>query len=381
MNPQSAIHSPQSERLLVRGVNWLGDAVMTTPALQRLREAKPHAHITLLTPAKLADLWQHHPAVDSVIPFTEKDSLLNIAGRLREGHFTTALVFPNSPRSALEVFLARIPERVGLARPWRNVLLTNVVRAFPTMQPMRKRSNQEIARLAMMDDEFPIRSGKGEYDSATHQIHHYLHLAAALGANPEPLSPHLEVTGSEVSAVKNRFGARDEVPLFGLNTGAEYGPAKRWPRERFMAAAVEIQRRTGCHWWIFGGKADESLATGIAREIAAALSGPDGSVRSIAGQTSLRELCAALKACRLVVTNDTGPMHVAAAVGTPVIVPFGSTSPELTGPGQPGDDRHRLLKATAPCAPCFLRECPIDFRCMKSISVESVVEAALSIVR
>ncbi len=376
MNPQSAIRNPQSERLLVRGVNWLGDAVMTTPALQRLREAKLHAHITLLTHAKLADLWRHHPAVDSVITFAEEDSLLSIARQLREGNFTTALVLPNSPRSALEVFLARIPERVGLARPWRNMFLTRRIDAVAGAVTMHKRSLAEIQEL----NRSACLSALDPIPSAAHHLHHYLHLAAALGANPEPLSPHLEVTEPEVSAVKERFGFHAHAPLFGLNAGAEYGPAKRWPRERFVAAAVEIQRRTGCHWWIFGGKADESLATGIAGEIAAAMSGPDGSVRSIAGQTSLRELCAALKACRLVVTNDTGPMHVAAAVGTPVIVPFGSTSPELTGPGQPGDDRHRLLKATAPCAPCFLRECPIDFRCMKSISIESVVEAALSIV-
>ena len=99
-----------------------------------------------------------------------------------------------------------------------------------------------------------------------------------------------------------------------------------------------------------------------------------------AGQTSLRELMALLKICRVLLTNDTGPMHVAAALGTPVVVPFGSTSPELTGPGLPGDPRHHLLKSDAPCSPCFLRECPIDFRCMNGISVERVVEAVLQAV-
>jgi heptosyltransferase-2 len=99
---------------------------------------------------------------------------------------------------------------------------------------------------------------------------------------------------------------------------------------------------------------------------------------NLAGKTSLRELMALLKICRVLLTNDTGPMHVAAALGTPVVVPFGSTSPELTGPGLPGDSRHRLLKSDAPCSPCFLRECPIDFRCLNGISVERVVEAVLS---
>ena len=107
---------------------------------------------------------------------------------------------------------------------------------------------------------------------------------------------------------------------------------------------------------------------------------PPESVRCIAGLTTLRELCGALKACHLFITNDTGPMHVAAAVGTPVIVPYGSTSPQLTGPGMPGDPRHRLIQSQVPCSPCFLRECPIDFRCMNSISVDAVVEAAMQTV-
>src|SRR5262249_6422148 len=98
---------------------------------------------------------------------------------------------------------------------------------------------------------------------------------------------------------------------------------------------------------------------------------------NLAGKTSLRELCVLLKLCRVVLTNDSGPMHVAAAVGTPVVVPFGSTSPELTGPGLPGDIRHQLLTANAPCAPCYLRNCPIDFRCMTGISVKRVVDAVL----
>ena len=367
----------QPEKILVRSVNWLGDAVMTTPSLQRLREAKPNAHISLLTHAKLADLWRHHPAIDSVLTFNSDDGVLAVAKKLRAGKFSTALVLPNSQRSALEVFFARIPERVGLVRPWRNCFLTR--RVVPRREEIRmhKRGPAEVQHLitAISSDATP------KIPASAHQLHHYLHLVAALGANPQPLAPHLEVNEAEVIAVKKRFGVREDnrAPLLGINAGAEYGPAKRWPRERFVAVAIEIQRRTACQWWIFGGKADEELANVIASEIAAAHAGPADSVRSVAGQTSLRELCAALKACRLVITNDTGPMHVAAAVGTPVIVPFGSTSPELTGPGLPGDVKHRLIKANVPCSPCFLRECPIDFRCMQSISVETVVDAALKI--
>lgn len=363
-----------AEKILVRSVNWLGDAVMTTPALQRLREAKPAAHLALLTHAKLAGLWEQHPAIDSVLTFSDDDGVFSIARKLRAEKFTAALVLPNSPRSALEVFLARIPMRVGLARPWRNCFLTQAVPPRRGEVRMHKRSVAEVQSL-VAGGSAPSASA---IPSSAHQLHHYLHLVAALGANPAPVAPRIEVSAAEVAAVRARFGANaDNSPLFGINAGAEYGPAKRWPRERFVAAAIEIQRRTNCRWWIFGGKADAELASGIAAEIGAAKTGPADSVRSIASQTSLRELCAALKACRLVITNDTGPMHVAAAVGTPVIVPFGSTSPELTGPGLPGDTTHQLIKAEVPCSPCFLRECPIDFRCMQSIGVDAVVAASM----
>jgi heptosyltransferase-2 len=376
---------PTEERILVRGVNWLGDAVMSTPALQRLREARPAAHLTLLSHAKLADLFTGHPAVDSVLTFGDEDSVFAVARKIAAVNPSTALVLPNSPRSALEVFLARVPNRIGAARPWRNLFLTRVVPPHPGIRRMHKRSKREVVRLSNMDDEFPIRSGKGDYHSTTHQLHHYLHLAAALGAKAEPLAPHLEIKADGVAAIRQRFlsatSANHPTPLFGLNAGAEYGPAKRWPRERFVAAAIELQRRTQCQWWIFGGRADEPLASGIAAEIAAAGGGPADGVRCLAGKTSLRELCAALAACDLLLTNDTGPMHVAAAVGTPVIVPFGSTSPELTGPGLPGDKHHQLIQAGVPCSPCFRRECPIDFRCMHSIGIETVVEAALRVMR
>ena len=162
-------------------------------------------------------------------------------------------------------------------------------------------------------------------------------------------------------------------PVFGLNPGAEYGPAKRWPVERFIAAAQEIQNRTNCVWLIFGGQNDKAVAD----KIQSAIGNRQSAILNFAGKTSLRELMSLLKLCRVLLTNDSGPMHVAAALGTPVVVPFGSTSPELTGPGLPGDPRHRLLKSDAPCSPCFLRECPIDFRCLNGISVERVVEAVL----
>jgi heptosyltransferase-2 len=371
-------------RILVRGVNWLGDAVMSTPALLRLREAQPTAQITLLTPGKLRDLWLHHPAVDDVLEFGT-EGLLTVASRLRAGGFDTALLLPNSPRSALEVFLAGIPQRVGAVRPWRNLLLTTKVPRRPGEVRMHKRSAGEVRRRIA---ELPTAASLPALPPQAHHIHHYLHLAAALGANPAPLAPRIVVTRPEVDAVRQRFQAPAETmssPLFGLNAGAEYGPAKRWPMERFVEAAVILQRQTGCTWWVLGGPAEVPLASAIAEQIAAAKAGPPSSVRCLAGQTSLRDLCAILRACAVVLTNDSGPMHLAAAVGTSVVTPFGSTSPELTAPGFPpvarGEQRpsdgpsHQFLQAPVPCAPCFRRDCPIDLRCMTGISVESVVAA------
>jgi heptosyltransferase-2 len=401
--------SPQ--RVLIRSVNWLGDAVMTTPALLRLREKFPDAHIALLTPEKLKELWLHHPAVDEIITFNTGDGLLEVARKIRlyshsfhetieniielgrnllEANlletrssakralasaypvFDVAVVFPNSSRAALEVCLARIRKRIGYARPWRNFFLTQAVAPRAGAVKMHKRSIAEIKELIEQNPESRIQNPK--IPKSAHQIFEYLNLAAALGANPEPLPPQLFVAPEEVEAAKKKFGLdKTAAPVFGLNPGAEYGPAKRWPVEKFIAAAREIQQRTNCVWLLLGGKSDRPLTA----QIVSAIHDSRFTIHDLSGKTSLRELMSLLKICRVLLTNDTGPMHVAAALGTPVVAPFGSTSPKLTGPGLPGDSRNRLLKSDAPCSPCFLRECPIDFRCMNGVGVERIVEAIL----
>ncbi len=373
------------QRILVRGVNWLGDAVMTTPALLRLRQARPNARITLLTPAKLADLWQAHPAIDAVEVFSAHESPWRIGLRLRREKFEVGLVLPNSTRSALEIWVARIPERIGCARPGRNWMLTRAIPPRADAVPMRKRSKAEINRLLRQ----PNGSANEPPPAGAHHIHQYLHLTAALGAQADPLPPQLSVSRDALSHFMGKFqltaGPPGAPPWFGLNTGAEYGPAKRWPEERFTRAAIEIQKLTRCRWLLFGLPSERDAVSRVAAIIQRAAEEPPGRkqaagspwIYNLAGLTTLGELCAALKLCRVVLTNDSGPMHVAAALGTPVVVPFGSTSPELTGPGAPGDARRQLLSARAPCSPCFLRRCPIDFRCMTGITEESVVQAVL----
>ncbi len=395
--PDPGPRTPGAPRILVRGTNWLGDAVMSTPALMRLREKFPDAQITLLTPEKLKDLWAGHPAVDEMISITPNESVFAVARKLRRvgssrcddrtaqravpAQFDLALVLPNSPRSAIETWLAGVPQRIGYSRPWRNFFLTQTVAPRPGAVRMQKLSVTEIIRRTGVAPVSNIIPGKSETGATpvlqpiAHQIHEYLHLAAALGANPEPLPPQLFVSLDEIGAAKKKFGlGKITQPIFGLNPGAEYGPAKRWPVERFIAAAKEIQNRTNCVWLILGGRGDVAIADQIESETQKL----KFKIQNLVGQTSLRELMSLLKLCRVLLTNDSGPMHVAAALGTTVVVPFGSTSPELTGPGLPGDPRHRLLKSDAPCSPCFLRECPIDFRCMNGISVERVVEAVFA---
>ena len=362
---------PAPRRLLIRGVNWLGDAVMTTPALLRLRELFPQTHIALLTPEKLADLWTDHPALDEVIAFKPKDGLLGAVRKIRAGKFDFALVLPNSPRSALETWLAGIPRRIGYARPWRNELLTDPIPARPGTVAMEKRSERDIFALIATDATPPAPP---PIPASAHQMHEYLHLAAVLGANPNPLAPRLAVSPAELAAVRIKFALPEEPALLaGLNPGAEYGPAKRWPAHQFITTAKAVRAKKPVTWIVFGGKSDMVTAGQIEESLLAA----EMPVLNLAGRTTLRELMAVLKHCQVLLTNDTGPMHVAAALGTPVVVPFGSTSPELTGPGLPGDPHLRLLRSGAPCAPCFLRECPIDFRCMNGITPDRVVKAVL----
>jgi heptosyltransferase II len=361
-------------RILVRGVNWLGDAVMTTPALLRLRERFPGSHIALLGPDKLQDLWAGHPAVDAVHSFAAGESPWSIGRRLRGERFDLALVLPNSPRSALEAWFTGAKRRLGYARSWRGLLLTDAIPARPDEIAMRKKSVEEVRRLIGQG----TASSPAPVPTEAHHIFQYLHLVAALGGSREPLPPQLFVGQGELAAAAQRI-PRGPGLWIGLNAGAEYGPAKRWPIERFIAAARSLHAATGCGFVLFGGRADQALTAQLASGIRHPAS--EIAVVDTAGRTTLRELCALMKLCRGVLTNDTGPMHVAAAVGTPVVVPFGSTSPEMTGPGLPGDARHGLVRADAVCAPCYLRECPVDFRCMRGITEDRIVARVMDVIK
>jgi len=386
-NSAHEMRSPSSHstprKLLIRGVNWLGDAVMTTPALLRLRERIPGAQITLLTPQKLAELWRDHPALDEVLTIRPHESVWSVARRMRPQGFDVALVLPNSPRSALEAWLSGVPCRIGYARPWRTWMLTDAVRTRLDRSAMRRRSVREIRRLIAAARKTDQSSDWTSMETgARHQIHDYLHLVTCFGANPAPLPPVLAITREEVHAAEADLVAKlpgisgapavdSNTVWLGLNPSAAYGPAKCWPAENFAAVVGDLSSRIkNSVWLIFGDSKDREVCERIAHS-------SGGRCANLAGRTPLRELMALLKLCQVVVTNDSGPMHVAAALGTPVVAPFGSTSPELTAPGLPGDPRHQLIQAATECSPCFRRTCPIDFRCMTGITVERVAAAVL----
>ncbi|MCG3148561.1 MAG: ADP-heptose--LPS heptosyltransferase 2 [Verrucomicrobiae bacterium] len=343
---QSAIVNTHPKRILVRATNWIGDTVMTLPAVQRLRELEPDAHLTVASPEKLADLWRHNPHVNDVL-----------TGPLPRRQFDLAIIFPNSFRSAWECYTAGIPRRVGFTGHWRRALLTDAL-------PDPEQSRYEKLTVAGKQFERKI------FPVIRHQSHRYLDLIGHLGGNRTHCPPKLWIAAGEIPAL-TKFLHEGSRPFFGINAGAEYGPAKRWPAENFISVAKNISAEVACRWLIFGGPGDTAIAGQIETDLRTALD--DRSVVNVAGKTNLLELCQLLKFCRLLITNDTGPMHLADALGTPLVAIFGSTSAPLTGP----TGKHsRVVNVPVECNPCFLRECPVDFRCMQAISVDQVTAAA-----
>ncbi|MDD5350613.1 MAG: lipopolysaccharide heptosyltransferase II [Chthoniobacteraceae bacterium] len=323
-------------RIVVRSSNWLGDAVMTTPAVQAVKRGRPDAHVTVLVKAKLADYWRRIPEVDEVLCIEPDDSVFSVARKLRAGRFEAAVILPNSIRSALEPWLAGIPRRFGYAAKGRSWLLTAAFRG-------KKRKKNEPPH------------------PARHQVYHYLELAEWLGAD-------IGAPGLSDFFPRPARPADPAKPLkIGLCPGAEYGPAKRWMPERFAQAANAVSAKVDCEWVLFGVGGDAPIGDAIAGQLT-------GSHTNLIGKTSLAELMDRISECACLLTNDTGTMHLAAALGVPVVAVFGSTEPQLTAPLGPG---HRVLRHQVECSPCFLRECPLDFRCMEAVTAEEAAQAVL----
>jgi heptosyltransferase-2 len=326
-------------RILIRSSNWLGDAVMSVPAVRAIKAGRPDACVAIAAPEKIAPMWKLIPEVDAIIPLPGNGFLSVVQLLRREPSFDVGILFPNSLRAALESWLTGIPRRVGYRGHWRSWLINQIV-------PV------------------PRKPGPPEHHSLR-----FLRIARECGAD---ISNVQRSTPSAERPARDQLSTTNHHPVkIGLCPGAEYGPAKRWLPERFAEAAEKVSERSPIQWILLGTARDAP----IGEQIATALG---HHCLNRIGQTTLDQLIDELRECRLLLTNDTGTMHLAALLGVPVVAIFGSTEPRLTGPFGNG---HVILRHHVECSPCFLRECPIDFRCMKAVSVQEVADAVFSILR
>jgi len=326
-------------RLLIVAPNWLGDAVMALPAIADVRRGSPDARIAVVGPPAVASLFRMVRDVDDVL---EKGAVPLFPGEApKKGYgpfFDAALLLPNSFRSAFDVARGRIPERWGFRSDGRRLLLTHAVPRPP---------------------------------SGTHQVDCYQHLVQALGFPNGVREPRLTVT-PELRAAGARAlvdgGWDGTAPLVALAPGAAFGGAKRWPPEYF-ADLIGGLARDGVRSVLVGSAADEPTV----RDILSALGPGRSSPLNLVGRTDVPTLAGLLTCARALVTNDSGAMHLAAAVGVPVTAVFGPTDERLTAPRATA--AHAVLTHPVWCRPCMLRECPLDHACMRGVAVDAVADA------
>jgi len=305
---------------------------MALPAVRNLKDLLGDESLTVAAPEKLVALWRKCPFVDQVMALSQPRSLPVTVAELRNEKFASAVLLPNSLRAAAEAWQAGIPQRIGYARGGRSLLLTNPI-PTPARNP---------ARL--------------------HQRYYYLDLVTAMGGPSDASLPKLRKEPTIVTGWRGLVVA--------VCPGAEYGPAKRWPVVNFVAVARHFIATRRAKIVLLGAPVDMPLAEEFMRQL------PEAENR--VGKTTLAQFMAALVSTRLVLCNDSGAMHLASALGVPTLAIFGSTEPQLSGPM---GARSRVLRHHVPCSPCFLRECPIDFGCMKSISPEMAIATAEALLR
>lgn len=340
-------------RILVRGTNWIGDAVMTIPAMRRLRRAFPEAHIALHCRMWAEGIFRDVDFLDEIIPFQLTDKGLNDlrdeAERIRRGRFDVAVMFPNSFRSAALPWLGKIPRRIGYEKEMRGFLLTDRV-AVPA------------------------------WKSARHEIYYYLNLVeaveSALNGNAEEHAepPDISIAVSAARKAKAReflesIGCDAGLPIVALGCGSTNSKAKRWPAERFAKLASGVIAAGAANVVLMGSSDESDVAEEVERLAGAGLI-------NVVGKTSLEDAVSLLAMADVFVSNDMGLAHISAAVGTPTLVIFGPTNPETTRPFSPLAE---VIRVPVDCSPCMLRDCPIDHRCMTAIEPDSVGMRVLDI--
>jgi heptosyltransferase-2 len=332
------------ERVLIRGTNWIGDVVMTLPAVAAIRKTWPRARISVLAKPWVAEVYRLSPDVDDVIVFQEPgrhDGIggkLRLAGELRGIGFDCAILLQNAFEAAIIARLAGIPLRAGYNSDGRGLLLTHAVRR-----------TQAIRRV--------------------HQIDYYLEMVRTLGCMPAGRNVRLR-PGVDYEEIAERlcgeFGFEGGRPWIGIAPGAAYGPAKKWFPGRFAAVADRLSSESGAQVILFGSGGDRESTAAVQKSARHPLI-------DIAGKTNLKEAISLISRCALFISNDSGLMHVAGALGVPTIAVFGSTDPVTTSPV---GEKSIVIHHDVPCGPCLKPVCPTDFRCMEMIGVEEVYAAA-----
>ncbi len=342
-----------NRRILIRGVNWLGDSVMSVAAIREIRRLFPAAHVTLLVSPWVAGLFEEQGLVDELCLLRSSSpdwrELKELRHQLRG--FDTAILFQNAFRAALMVYLAGIPSRAGYATDGRSLLLSHSARP-------------RIKKLGR------------------HQIYYYLDLLFQSGISPVDylnevdFQPdiHLRPTGPGgrgAEILLKEGGSDPGKPFVILNPGAFFGAAKRWFTDRYAALADRLIEEEGVEVAIVGSAGEIAIADEIRQHMR-------HSPRILTGKTDLPALMGLLSRCRVLITNDSGPMHLASALRVPQVALFGSTDEIATGPWSP---EAQVIHKHVECSPCLLRECPIDLRCFSRIAVDEVYEAVRSRMR
>jgi heptosyltransferase-2 len=336
------------KRIIVKGTNWVGDAMMTLPALRELRRLFPEAHITLATRPWAKGLFLGADFVDELQIHDGRGigSFFHQVRAWRKGHFDLAILLTNSFASALVAALAKIPVRIGYASDGRTSLLTHAI-------------------------ELP------EWRSTRHEVFYYLRIVAELewlstkqqtflDVQPNASLEVSEVRKDEARYLLKRQGIQGESRIIALCPGSINSRAKRWPAEDFAALADRCIDTLGAQVLLIGSKEELEVSRQVANRM-------HNKPIVLTGQTDIAEAVAVLSVSDLLITNDTGPAHIAAALGRPTLVIFGPTNPLTTRPFSPFAE---IIRHPPECAPCMLRDCPIDHRCMTAITPDEVFEHA-----
>jgi heptosyltransferase II len=336
------INDEKPEKIIIRMPNWIGDLVMATPVLTDVRKAYPKAHITAMCRTPICDLLKNDRDIDELFCFSKasaferRSETRDIIEKIRRGSYDLGILLTHSFSSAWMFWRGNVKRRLGYKGKGRSLLLT---------------------------DKLPLPPQVKEQ----HLVLTYKMLLKPLGIPLSETKPRLFIADQELQEAQTlleNLGVTPGKRLIGINPGAAYGTAKCWLPERFREVTQKLLALDNVQIIYFGDPSSMPLV----KEICQGLGSP---VLNLAGLTTLPQLAALIKLCSVLLTNDSGPMHIAAALGTPLVALFGSTNEIITGPYKTGIVIHKHVE----CSPCYKRVCPIDFKCMKRIESDEVYEA------